>query len=194
MKLLAELHDILDKKRPGYTAILAPGINEQEVNKILTERNVSLSLPEQALAWFDWKNGIDREAFENSPGNHYSNIEAFQSPVSLQESIKEYFSTQKLELYPRHLFPLLTNWGGNIYLVNTDANSPDYQCVFGFSKDRLNVLKAFTSVNSMILSIIESYRKNILFTADAGRLDVDIFALQALYIELNPDCGYWTAE
>jgi len=71
MSLLTELHDILDKKRPGYTAILAPGLNEQEVNRILTERNISFKLPEQALAWFDWKNGIDQEAFQNSTGNHY---------------------------------------------------------------------------------------------------------------------------
>jgi hypothetical protein len=114
MSLLTNLNEVLNEKRPDYLNILAPGINAEDIKAIIKQQGLNIDLPEQAIAWFGWKNGIDDEAFRSSNRNLDENLEAFLAPLSLLQSIQCYLQETEIGFYSKLLFPLLTNGGGNI--------------------------------------------------------------------------------
>jgi hypothetical protein len=159
-----------------------PGLSEQEVNHLFREINLQPS--EELIQFYTWRNGLQ---FENVPSGKLSfGLNGVFFP--LQNSVEMYrnFTGEQFPLF----FPIF--WD-DTFLIDLDAQSPDYRKIFIYSPDLLitEPQSCYDSLPTMIRTFLTCFQKGI-FSYDREGFFQEQFELTAETSKnLNPLSTYW---
>lgn len=139
---------------------------------------------------FQWKNGMTYDTDLPTSSYDYTGFGVITSMQDIDEVLELNNHDWK-----ESLFPLVSSFGGDFLLYETDKQSPSYGQLFLYSPNLGYVDKSpglFDSLESMLDTISESFEKKI-FTYDSNEmfLDIDYDKHGEIPKQLNPKSEYW---
>jgi hypothetical protein len=142
------------------------------------------------MEFFLWKNGIENDAAIPTEAYDYTGFGVIPTLQHIDELMQE------TQYWKPSLFPLVSSFGGDFFLYETDNLSKDFAKLFlqcpTFGNIGEYVVSYFDNIKQMILTINEGFEKGGLFyDADKMCLNKDL----DLYFEIakmnNPNSEYW---
>ncbi len=183
------LEQTLQQFHPALLQKLNSGISEDEIKKLASDYQVSLT--DDVYDLFTWKNGVTRQS-----GDVTDSLLMFPDgvPFSLADAAAAYelLSVTK-HLFETNYFPLFSGNNGNLLLMDLDAYSPTFKAISLYSPTLLGSAAPMTiydSLLSMMETAVACYQQGA-FRIDQDALQVNSDTYYSIASSMNPDSQYW---
>lgn len=189
--ILESLEDYWRKIDFPLLSRLAPGIDPDGIEP----RNFDGVLPEEVKVLYKWKNGIKPE-FAREPIGRQTLFDG-GIPMAMQKVwwMQDVRGGDDELWWSPSKIPIFESGGGELYLIDCDASTPEYGQIIFFNPGSVDfdlAISIYDSLLTLFQSVLQAYQGNLFQVGDKGYLDVsDYKKLNRLYTELNPKSGYW---
>ncbi|MEH2218466.1 MAG: SMI1/KNR4 family protein [Nostoc sp.] len=177
------LLEILEKQRPGYTAILGKGLTDESIKKCIKIHPI----PESLIAIYSCVRG---RCYERSndfdfptyllPGYDLIDIDKVDKVIELLQQVHK--DPDCWEWQP-DMIPFLYGSGGDYYCVRTLS---DDQSVVWVPKDDVLYIIC-QSIKDFILIVTECYKQNAYFLDEDRYLECNYDLEEKIIVDFNPN-------
>lgn len=184
---IIRLERFFERNYPDFIKKFNPGLDNNEISRFCSIHNFNFS--NSLMQLYNWRNGI----FPSLVDISISSIIPFGIFTSLQESYQHYQTCSSEEnIWPPHLFPILTSGIGDYYLINIGENFKSDTFIYFYSPSLLAIpeITVFDSLESFVLSIIEAYKGNFLSRDSQSKLITSDDYLKFIASK-NKNSQYW---
>lgn len=109
-------------------------------------------------------------------------------------SLDDYKEFSSVGYWDKTKFPLFGSGGGDYFLINCDEMSSTYSRIYFYSPTNVNfdgMITYFDSLESLILSVIESYQSEAYYLDESKSLGTNTKLERKIVKKYNPNSEYW---
>jgi hypothetical protein len=188
--LLKKYFELLRKLKIPLTELLQNGIDKS----IIVEKfaKLKLNIPEEVFTLYSWKNGT-------FPSEKHTLNQMWVFPggilSSIDESIEMYQKYAGLDSYwTSSMFMLFEDGGGEMYLIDTDRNSPTYKMIIKHSIGAVDydvIITVYDSLEALFKSVLECFETGAYNYESNGKMQFDWQQSVVISRKYNPRSDLW---
>lgn len=185
-QLIIQYEKLLSDKKANVLKSLQKGLKEKEILFAIK----STSIPNNVKSMYESRNGIP-----DSSDLPIEELEYFPDGIMLSlDSAIENFNITRNGV-KKSLFPLFTDGGGSLFLIETDSKDENYLMILYYSPSLLlseNPVTIYDSLEKLFETIVKCLVSGAYFINENGTFEVDYDLKYEISEEMNPNSKYWT--
>lgn len=189
IRFAQEIESWLLKHNRPVIPLLQNGLSFSQIDSIVG--NLSIRIPEELKELYTWHNGTNKingyilGDVDFFPGFHF---------IPLEDALAYYRSFVKDLRWDVSWFPFFANGGGDFYVAQCERYPTKQTPVIGFMLGRDDHEVEYHSIEKMLQTFNECYKRDVFYISESGYLDTKSHEEIVISNAINPGLPRWLNE
>lgn len=189
LKYAQDIKDWLVEHNRPVVPLLQEGLSIDDIGSITED--LTIRLPTDLKELYTWHNGTDKTDgyilgdVDFFPGFHF---------LPLEDAIAHYWKFVKDLRWEASWFPVFGNGGGDFFVVQCQEIPMEHAPVLGFMIGTDQIEIEYQSIESMLHTLSECYKRGIYHLSPEGYIESSIHEEAIVSNIINPGLSRWIDE
>lgn len=184
-----DIYDWLKKNERPVVPLLQEGLSMEKINDL--NKSLPVKMPHELKILYTWHNGTSKSGgyilgdVDFFPGFHF---------LPLEDAIAHYQTFIKDIRWEQEWFPFFANGGGDFYVSQCQKHELEKAPVVGFMIGTDYSEVEYHSLEQMLQTFSECYKRNVFFVGEDGYIDSNPYKEAVISNVINPGLSRWMDE